>query len=170
MKIYLIGLPGSGKSLLGKKLSKSINLPFIDLDAALEKQEGLKVSKIFAGKGQDFFRTIEAEMLRKLSDEKEFVMATGGGTPCFHDNMEFINQTGTSIFLDTPTALIASRINPKEKETRPLLEDVPDDQLDKKLEELLNRRLVYYKQAHFTIDGGTATAWDVLQLLYTKKP
>jgi shikimate kinase len=170
MKIYLVGLPGSGKSLLGRKLSKSINLPFIDLDAELEKHEGLKVAKIFAGKGQDYFRTLEADMLRKLSDEKEFVMATGGGAPCFHNNMEFINQTGTSIFLNTPIATIASRISPKEKKTRPLLEDVPDDQLEQKLEELLKRRLTYYQQAHFTIDGGTATDWDILQLLYTKKP
>lgn len=165
MKIFLIGMPGCGKSVLGKGLSKSINLPFIDLDAELEKQENLKVSEIFKSKGQDYFRDIEAVALRSRSTEAEFVMATGGGTPCFHNNMEFINETGTSIFLNTPVHVIADRLNLHEKQVRPLLEEIPHGQLVQNLEEILRRRKQYYEQAHFTIAGATATVWDVLQLL-----
>ena len=86
MKLYLIGLPGSGKSVLAKKISRSLRLPVFDLDECIEMQEGVKISEIFSAKGQEYFRTIEADALRKQSESKEFVMATGGGTPCFHNN------------------------------------------------------------------------------------
>jgi shikimate kinase len=168
MKLYLIGLLGSGKSVLGKKLSQSIQLPFIDLDDVLEEQEGMKVSEIFTTKGQDYFRTIEASALRKTSESKEFVMATGGGTPCFHDSMRFMNETGITIFLDTPMQDIIKRMDAPQKNARPLLKNVPDDQLEQKLDEMLKKRLPFYEQAHYTINGSTANAWDVLQLI-TKK-
>jgi len=169
MKLYLIGLLGSGKSVLGKKISQSVQLPFIDLDREIEKHEGLTISKIFSTKGQDYFRTIEAAALRKQSEPKEFVMATGGGTPCFHGNMSFINQTGTSIFLDTPVQEIVERLSGSQRELRPLLEDVPDDKIEQTLEKMLQNRLPFYEQAHFTVNGATATARDILQLISAKK-
>lgn len=169
MKVYLVGLPGCGKSVLGKKLSESMYLPFMDLDAELEKKEGLKISDIFIDKGEHYFRNIEAETLRQLSISKEFVMATGGGAPCFYNNMDFINQTGTSIFIDTPIETIVERINPQEKQARPLLGDVSDDQLRQKLEDLRKTRIGYYQQAHFTINGSIVTAIDVLRILNAQK-
>lgn len=169
MKIFLIGLMGSGKSFLGEKISQSIQLPFLDLDAEIEKQEGLPVSKIFSAKGQEYFRTIEAVALRKHSERKEFVMATGGGTPCFHDNMNFIIQTGTSIFLNTPVKEILKRLNGPQKKQRPLLEDVQDNDVEQTLEEMLQNRLPFYEKADFTVSGATVSASDIIQLLRTKK-
>jgi len=169
MKIFLIGLMGSGKSFLGKKISKSIQLPFLDLDVEIEKQEGLSVSKIFSTKGKEYFRTIEAAALRKQGEAKEFVMATGGGTPCFHDNMNFIKQAGTSIFLDTPMKEILKRLNGPQKDRRPLLQVVLGDEVEQTLEKMLENRLPFYEKADFTVNGATVTAWDILQLLHTKK-
>lgn len=169
MKIFLIGLMGSGKSVLGKKISQSIKLPFIDLDAAIEQEEGVSVSRLFATKGKDYFRKIEAEHLRKQSEAKEFIMATGGGTPCFHDNMDFINAAGISVFLDTPIPEIVKRLTGPQKESRPLLESVDDSKVAETLERMLETRLSFYEQAHFIVNGATATAWDVIQLLHTKK-
>lgn len=169
MKLFLIGLMGSGKSVLGKKLSRSVNLPFIDLDDIIEKEEGLTVSEIFSTKGEPYFRTLEAAALRKQSEAKEFVLSTGGGAPCFHENMAFINQTGISIFLDTPVKEIVSRITHEQKRSRPILENVPNEEMERKLEKLLEKRLPFYQQAHITVNGATATAWDILQRAYTKK-
>lgn len=169
MKLYLIGLLGSGKSVLGKKISQLTQLPFIDLDDMIEMQEGMKVSEIFSTKGQEYFRTIEAAALRKQSEAKEFVMATGGGTPCFHKSMTFINQTGTSVFLNTPVEEIVKRLEGAQRKLRPLLENVPDDEIQQTLEKMLQIRLSFYEQAHVTVNGATATAQDVLQLVGTKK-
>lgn len=169
MKIFLIGLMGSGKSLLGKRISKQVNLPFIDLDKEIEKQEGLTISKIFSQKGKEYFRTIEAAALRKNSEIKEFVMATGGGTPCFHDNMNFINQTGTSVFLDTPVKEILKRLDDRQKNKRPLLKNVVPEGIEQTLESMLEERLQFYEKSDFIVNGSTITAFEILQLVYTKK-
>lgn len=165
MKIFLVGLLGSGKSNLGKKVAQSLRLPFIDLDVVIENQLGMPVSKIFTSKGEEYFRNIEAAALRVQSEQNEFVMATGGGTPCFHNNITFINQTGKSIFLNTPIQTILKRMNSAEKSSRPLLSNVSDDQMEQVLQQMLNNRISYYQQAHFTLNGDTATPWDVVQLV-----
>jgi shikimate kinase len=168
MKLYLIGLLGSGKSVLGKELSQLLKLPFIDLDAVLEEQEGVKVSQLFSEKGEAHFRMLEAEALRKHSSQKEFVMATGGGTPCFHDNISFINQTGTSVFLNTPLSEIVKRLKGEQRKTRPLLANVPDDQLQPTLEAMLQNRLRFYRQAHFIVSATASNAEEILKLLQPK--
>ena len=169
MKLFLIGLLGSGKSFLGKELAQLVKLPFIDLDEVLEKQEGKKVSEIFSNSGEAQFRKMEAKALRAQSNQKEFVMATGGGTPCFHDNMDFINQVGTSIFLNTPISEIVNRLNDEEIKTRPLLSTIPKEQLQPTLEGMLQNRLPFYSKAHVQIQGATITAKEILNLLGTKK-
>jgi shikimate kinase len=168
MKLYLIGLLGSGKSVLGKELSKLLKLPFIDLDDVLEAQEKRKVSQIFSEKGEAHFRVMEAEALRKQSNKKEFVMATGGGTPCFHDNISFINQTGTSVFLNTPVSEIVKRLKGEQRKARPLLASVSDDQLQPTLDTMLQNRLRFYEQAHFIVNPSASTAADILKLLQAR--
>ena len=88
-----------------------MELPFIDLDDAIEAKEGKKISAIFSEKGEDYFRKVEADELRSQSKAKNFVMATGGGVPCFHNNIQFMNEEGMSIFLNTPLTTIVSRID-----------------------------------------------------------
>ena len=167
MKLYLIGLPGSGKSFLGKRLASLCQLPFFDLDAVLESQEGMKVPEIFSLKGEEYFRTVEAAALRKVSEVNAFVMATGGGTPCFYDGMKFINQQGTSIFLNPPLDEIVQRLGDSQKKSRPLLASASNEQLKEKLEELFQRRHPFYEQANLTL-SEMITPEQVMQLISKK--
>ena len=99
MKIFLIGLPGSGKSTIGKSLALELSYPFIDLDLDIEKAEGRTIKQIFKQMHEGYFRQLESKALKKYCQSQDsFVMATGGGAPCFFDNMEQINQAGKSVF------------------------------------------------------------------------
>ncbi len=163
MKIYLIGLPGCGKSTLGKQLSKRLDVPFIDLDIALEQREGKPVKDIFKEKGEDYFRKIESDTLRKVSEGlPEFVLATGGGAPVFYDNMEFMNKLGHTIFLDVPAREIANRILKSNKEERPLLAKLAPDELKDQIEFLRSQRIRFYNQAIHTISANAIKVEDVL--------
>lgn len=154
MKIFLIGLPGCGKSTLGKQLARHLNVSFIDLDQEIEKLVGLPVRAIFKKYGESFFRKQESETLRTVSDSQlDFIMATGGGAPIFHDNMKFMNASGQTVFLDVPTREITSRILQSNKEERPLLASLAPDELKDKIEFLRLQRITFYSQAQTTLTG-----------------
>jgi|JI10StandDraft_1071094.scaffolds.fasta_scaffold01539_15 shikimate kinase len=154
MKIFLIGLPGCGKSTVGKQLARHLNVSFIDLDQEIEKSVGLPVREIFKKYGESFFRKQESETLGTLSEtETDFVMATGGGAPVFHDNMKFMNATGKTVFLDVPTREITNRILQSNKEERPLLASLAPDELKDKIEFLRSQRISFYSQAQVTLTG-----------------
>ncbi len=161
MKIYLVGMPGSGKSVIGKNLALHFDLPFVDLDTAIEVVEGKSVQDIFKEDGEAHFRQKEAEQLRELSSSTAgFVMATGGGAPCFHSGMEVINQNGVSVYLNVPLPELLKR-NSKNT-SRPLLQD---EDVEKKLVALLAVRGSVYQQATFTVHGDQISAKDVVALL-----
>lgn len=164
MKLYLIGLPGSGKSFHGKQLADELDLPFIDLDTIIEQETDTSITKLFSEKGEDYFRSLEATVLRQQSKRSVFVMACGGGTPCFHNNMKFINESGKSIFLNTPVSEIAKRLTAEEKNIRPLLADGDPEKPEDKLNALLEERIPFYRQAHITTTGARLVA-DVNRLL-----
>jgi shikimate kinase len=166
MKIFLIGLPGCGKSTLGKKLSDTLHFPFIDLDKMIERHEGIPVKEIFKLKGEVFFRKIESELLHQLtSSEPKFVMATGGGAPVFHDNMKFMNEQGITIFLDVPAREIANRIQKTNTEERPLLARLAPDELKDQIEFLRSQRISIYNQSQQKISGSVISVNDILHLL-----
>jgi shikimate kinase len=160
VKIFLLGLPGAGKSWLGKSVAALIHLPFIDLDEQIQLREGMDVQEIFKTKGEDYFRRVEAEMLREKIKQPEFVMATGGGTPCFFENIGLMNSVGTSIFLDTPVSIIAKRLNADEKGARPLLSNSTD--VEKALYDLLEKRKSFYSKAHFTVRGESVKIQEII--------
>ena len=163
MKIFLIGMPGSGKSVIGRQLALHFDLPFIDLDAAIEEREGISVQEIFKKKGEAYFRQKEAMILREVSGSVTgFIMATGGGAPCFHEGIEIIKQSGVSIYLDVPLPALITR-NEK-KSTRPLLQE---GNIEEKLTALLAIRDSIYKQATFTVKGDQISVKDILTLLKT---
>lgn len=154
MKIFLIGLPGSGKTTLGKQLAGTLKIPFVDLDTEIERREGRLIREIFKQKKEDYFRVLESnELAAWCESSKEFVMATGGGAPCFFKNMEMINQAGISIFLDVPPAVIAKRIQKTNVEERPLLAAGGVDSLKDNIELMRTNRLSYYRKAHHTFSG-----------------
>lgn len=165
-KIYLIGLPGSGKSTLGRKLAHSLMVPFIDLDAEIEKSEGMTVQEIFEKKREDYFRGVESNHLRKWAAVMHgFVMATGGGTPCFFDNLTTINQSGKSIFLDVPAREIAQRVSQTQLEKRPLFAKANFESLKDHVEFMRSNRIGVYRQAHHTISGNSISPDDLIEVI-----
>lgn len=150
MKIFLIGMPGSGKSTLGRQLAEKLMTTFVDLDQEIENYEGKSITEIFAKLGEDHFRLVESQLLRAFaSSETSFVMATGGGAPCFHNGIGTINDSGVSIFLDVPLEqLVAQTSN---RSTRPLLQNDSEEELRSKLRNIRDKRLQFYQQARIRL-------------------
>ena len=166
MKIFLIGLPGSGKSTIGKSLALELAFPFIDLDTEIEKQEGRTIKQIFKQMHEGYFRQLESKALKKYCQSADsFVMATGGGAPCFFDNMEQINQAGKSVFLDVPTKVIAKRIMNSHVSERPLFSTDNAESLKDRVEVMRSQRINFYKQAHITIASEQIVIKDLVELL-----
>ncbi len=141
-KIFLVGMPGSGKSYQANVLSEKLNLPFIDLDEEIIKTIHKSISAYFASEGEDAFRVVERDVLLKtIEAHSEFVMATGGGTPCFYNNIDLMNNSGLTVFLDTPRETLLERI--KLSKNRPLMHNDPE----KKLTELFEKRYQVYNKA-----------------------
>ena len=159
MKIYLIGMPGSGKSTLGRQLAEALRLPFVDLDAEIERLEGKAITDVFSQEGEEHFREVESKVLKSWADApKEFVMATGGGAPCFHQGIDVINASGLSVFLDVSVPELVRRL--EKEEHRPLLQDADRT---RRLEELREKRLPVYQQAHLHIANEATSFEEILQ-------
>lgn len=155
---------GSGKSTFGKKLAKELALPFIDLDKEVELKAKCSISDIFKYLGEDTFRKMESETLHELSNREEFVMATGGGTPCYFNNIEHINKKGTSIYIELDALSIFNRLA-NAKNIRPTIKDKKDDELLSFIKEKLAEREPIYKQAAITINGLSINPKEVTSLL-----
>lgn len=147
-RIYLVGMPASGKTTVGTILANQLSYKFIDTDHLIEKQQVCSIPGIFQQEGEEFFRNLEKEILHHTLPEKA-VISTGGGMPCFFDNMEFIKNNGISVFLNVPTEVLAQRaaINVK---SRPLLHS--DLNLVKSLSDKLQKRIGFYKQADIVVN------------------
>ena len=152
--IFLIGMPSSGKSTLGRQIAKTLGYDFVDLDTRIETSEGKKVSEIFALNGEEYYRKVENQQLKKIQKDDKLVIATGGGTPCFYDGLEYIKNNGISIFLDVKPAMIVERMRVSKKNERPLF-DLESENLLKEVTEKYNNRLQIYQQADITIEGDT---------------
>ncbi len=166
MKIFLIGLPGSGKTTLGKQVAHQLSIPFVDLDAAIEKAEQRTIPEIFKQSGENYFRQLESELLKKwTTSSTDFLMATGGGAPCFFDNIQVMNQHGLTFFLDVPAMEIAQRISASNKQDRPLVNSMDFDVLKDQVETLRSRRLSFYKQAQQTLIGRAIQSQQLVEII-----
>lgn len=141
-----------GKTTIGRRLARRLGLDFVDLDVAFEERYRINVPTFFQKYGEEAFRTIERKLLHDTEAMDNVVVATGGGTPCFFDNMEFINHTGTSVYLFMSPAAIASRASTSKK-MRPLLANLTPEQRLEKIQQQLALREQYYKRAHHQFDA-----------------
>ncbi len=146
IRIFLIGYMGAGKTTLGRALAKELDIQFIDLDSYIEKRLCKSVSQIFAENGEEGFRDIERRMLHEVGDFENVVISTGGGTPCFFDNIEYMNRQGATVFLDVPVERLFIRLKIARKK-RPLIMEKNDDELRDFITEQLAKRMPYYSKA-----------------------
>lgn len=151
MRIYLIGYMGSGKSMVGKGLAQKLGLTFIDMDHYIEERNFRTIPQIFAEDGEAGFRKLEQKALHELSEFDDVVIATGGGAPCFFDNMEMIKRTGRSVYLNGTPRIIAERLK-QSKIERPLIKGKTDQELVDFIHETLNKRSAWYQQADVIIN------------------
>jgi shikimate kinase len=150
MLIFLVGFMGCGKSFTGKHLSSVFDIPFIDMDHAIEEEEGQTVSMIFEEKGETYFRHLEHEFLMSLDPDQASIIATGGGTPCFDNNMEVMNNIGVTIFLDVDKETIVERLL-RGLDKRPLLRGMNEADLEFYYDQKMKERRPYYETANFQL-------------------
>ncbi len=158
-------MPSSGKSSLGRLLADEINYNFLDLDTAIEQYVHMSVPDIFKNYGEEYFRKVETVVLTKIEPNQSLVIATGGGTPCFFDNMDFILANGVSVFLNVSPQDLAERIQAGQAVHRPLIDlslNKPD--LKAQMTEKLAQRIAFYQRANVQIDGNL-TVDDILTKL-----
>lgn len=147
--IFLIGYMGSGKSTLGRALGRMTSLDFIDLDHYIEARYRQTVREIFAAGEEQRFRDVERRMLLEVAGFENVVVACGGGTPCFGDNMEIMNAAGTTVFLDTSFPKLFSRLK-RGRHKRPLIAEKTDDELAEFIASSLRARMPHYSKARFS--------------------
>lgn len=165
-KIILIGFMGAGKTRLGKKISEEWDLPFFDLDRLIEEEEGKSIPELFSQKGEKAFRKMERKSLEKFfkNQQGDWILSSGGGTPCFGDNMDLMNQSGTTVYLCPTLTEIVKRLK-KKKNQRPLIADVPDEELEGFIQKLLDKRENYYDKAHISIYSDDISPEDLKDFL-----
>ncbi|MFV8224715.1 shikimate kinase [Christiangramia aquimixticola] len=165
MKIFLLGYMGSGKSFIGNQLAESLGCEFLDLDNEIEKQCDMKISEIFTRKGEVFFRKAERKMLEKLLKfDSPAVVALGGGTPCYGNNMEMIKaeEDVASVYLKLNIENLKGRLL-KEKDSRPMISHLETEEL---LEEFIRKHLFergfYYNQSDYIVDCNSKTSQEII--------
>lgn len=150
----------SGKSTMGKKLAKAMNLKYIDTDNIIETKYNITINNFFEKYGEDLFREFEHKILLESIKEDNVIISTGGGLPCFHKNMELIKKNGISIYLNMSPQSIIHRIN-NSKKKRPLLQNKTPEELKTYIETLLKQREIYYNQATITIKGESINIKEI---------
>lgn len=148
-RILLIGFMAAGKTTLGKALARDLGLQFIDLDHYIENRYHSTVSQLFADRGEEGFRQIERNMLHEVTEFEDVIIATGGGTPCFYDNMEYMNSKGITVFLKASVDVIYTRLTIARVQ-RPLVKGKTADELRQYIADMLEMRSPYYIRAHHT--------------------
>jgi len=151
MHIYLIGFMAVGKTTFGKRLAKALSMPFLDTDNLIEQRTNNSIERLFIEKGEEAFREIEAHVLRNLPNEKPHVIATGGGLPCYHDNMLFMKNEGLTVYLKAEPAFIFSRLV-RAKSPRPLVKGLKGDELLQFITRKLTERIPFYAQSEVVIE------------------
>lgn len=158
-RIFLIGYMGSGKTTLGKAFARAMNLQFIDLDWYIEERFHKTVQELFAERGEDGFREVERNMLHEVGEFENVLIAAGGGTPCFFDNVDYMNRVGDTVFLDVCPDVLFRRLKIA-KAKRPLLADKTDEELMNVITGALQKRMCFYEQAKYRFNGEKLESYE----------
>ena len=151
-RIFLIGYMGAGKTTLGKAFARAMGLTFIDLDWYIEERFHKTIRELFTERGEDAFRDLERRMLHEVGEFEDVVISVGGGTPCFFDNVDYMNSVGETVFLDVDIRVLFRRLKIA-KHQRPLLDGKSDEELMQFIQEALQNRLPFYTRAKHTFNG-----------------
>ncbi len=164
-KVYLIGLPGCGKTTLGKQLAKEIEWDFFDMDEAIVSQTGKTIPEIFAQEGENMFRQYEKEVLAQTFKLTNTIISTGGGAACFFDNIQQMNIHGATVFIDVNPDEITKRLYGNTQDDRPLLQGKSLLELTKELQTKRNDRLKFYNQAKLILTNDKLHMLDLMNML-----
>ncbi len=166
MKIFLIGFMGAGKSHWGRLLGQKLSFPFFDLDEMVAEQAGKSIPEIFETEGEEHFRMREKDVLHLVTESHEsFVMACGGGSPCYFNNIEYMQQSGITVWINTPLELLFQRLA-KEKDKRPLIKDLSEEQLHGFISKKFADRKIYYEQADIKMDEEPVIVEKLIEKIF----
>ena len=161
-RIILIGYMGAGKTTIGKALSKELGVIFYDLDWYIESRMRKTVSEIFAERGEEGFRKIEYNMLHEVAEFEDVIISCGGGTPCFFDNMDYLNQQGQVVYLKADSEVLYKHLMMAKTE-RPLIKGKSHDELLTFIREQLEKREPFYSKARYTLDVNLMDNYEKIQ-------
>ena len=163
-RIFIIGYMCSGKSSISRKLASRLGYNSFDTDDLFEEKYHVSVNDFFEKYGEDYFRKFEAEILRKTGDLRKVVISTGGGTPCYYDNMKWMKDNGMTVFIKvSPTTAYNRLVTAKRK--RPLVNGKTSEELMRYIETHYGSRLSYYEQAELTVKGENFNIEKLLEIL-----
>ena len=162
--IFLVGFMGAGKTTLAKKLASKLGYSWFDTDQEIEKREGMKVAKIFEERGEVYFRTLEKQIVDELIPNQNSVIATGGGLPCFNENMCKLNKLGTTIYLERTPKELFQRVK-QATNSRPLIAHKTDEELLEYIETTMEKRREIYLQATIIADRFSQTPEKIIALI-----
>ena len=163
-KIFLIGFMGSGKTTAGRRLASSLEWDFVDLDELIEKDKGMPVAELFESFGEDWFRIVESETLRRTGELSNTVISTGGGTPCFFENMNFMIRNGITVYLRMTPENLARRLS-RESSGSPLLKGIAKKDLPQFIADKLSEREHWYSMAEIISDTAAENFSHLLSLI-----
>jgi shikimate kinase len=166
-RVYLIGFMGCGKTSWGKKLAAGLGYNFIDLDHVLEAQVGSTIAEYFASHGEKAFRKLESEVLKQTEYPENVIVSTGGGLPCFFDNMDWMNNHGQTLYIQLSPKGLASRLE-NAKTPRPVLQGKKGDELVAFIEHKLAEREGFYLQATHYVDGIDMSVEKLMEIVGLK--
>jgi shikimate kinase len=148
IRVFLIGYMGAGKTTLGKIVARKLNLSFVDIDYFIENRFHKKIRDLFEAHGETGFRELEKKILREVADFENVIISTGGGAPCFFDNMDFMNQKGKTVFLKVHPDILFRRLRVSAT-SRPVLKEKTDEELHTFIVQTLETRSPFYIQAQY---------------------
>ena len=164
MRLYLIGYMGSGKSTIAKNLANKLSLEYVDLDNYIEEQHGMSIDEIFQNHSEKYFRDLETAALKELSIKENVIISTGGGTPCFNDNMDLIKKSGISVYLKIDPNMLIHRLQ-NSHTVRPLIQNKSQQELFDYVTMSLAAREPFYSQANITIANPSRDGDKIIEIL-----